>query len=167
MSTAVAISVEEYLRTSYSPDCDYVDGELRERNWGEWDHSDLQTSLSSYLFVRRKLWGIHVLTEQRVQVKPTRYRVPDIIALNATAARTPIVRQPPLLCIEILSREDRMREVQERIDDYLDFGVNSVWVLDPVMRRGFIYAAEGMHEAKDGILRVADTPIAVPLRELS
>src|SRR5579875_879313 len=26
------ISVEEYLSTSYRPDCDYVDGEIEERN---------------------------------------------------------------------------------------------------------------------------------------
>jgi hypothetical protein len=32
MSTGTLISVEEYLRTSYSPDMEYVDGELVEIN---------------------------------------------------------------------------------------------------------------------------------------
>jgi hypothetical protein len=35
MSAAIAISVTEYLNASYRPDCDYVDGELVERNVGE------------------------------------------------------------------------------------------------------------------------------------
>ena len=29
------IPVDEYLRTSYRPDCDYVDGEVLERNSGD------------------------------------------------------------------------------------------------------------------------------------
>ena len=33
--------MEEYLATSYRPDCDYVDGEIEERNLGEKEHSIL------------------------------------------------------------------------------------------------------------------------------
>ncbi len=36
------VSVEEYLRTSYGPDCEYVDGRIEERNLGELEHSILQ-----------------------------------------------------------------------------------------------------------------------------
>jgi hypothetical protein len=42
VSQPVRIPVEEYLATSYRPDCDYVDGEIEERNVGEFDHSFLQ-----------------------------------------------------------------------------------------------------------------------------
>ncbi len=38
MATA-HLSLEEYLRTDYEPDCDYLDGQLEERNAGELDHS--------------------------------------------------------------------------------------------------------------------------------
>jgi len=43
---------------------------------------------------------------------------------------------PPLLCVEILSPEDRSPEdrwsrVQESISDYLRFGVPEIWVIDP------------------------------------
>ena len=53
MTSRTLISVEEYLRTSYRPDCDFVDGEVLERNVGETDHSWLQTMLSAYLVARR------------------------------------------------------------------------------------------------------------------
>ena len=39
------ISVEEYLRTSYRPDCDYVDGVIEERHVGEWEHSQIQSRI--------------------------------------------------------------------------------------------------------------------------
>jgi hypothetical protein len=32
------VSVEEYVNTSDDPDCNYVDGELVERNAGEFEH---------------------------------------------------------------------------------------------------------------------------------
>jgi Uma2 family endonuclease len=168
MTAGVAISVEQYLNTTYSPDCEYLDGEVVERNVGEKDHSRLQISLGSYLFTREKQWGITALTEQRVQVKATRFRVPDLTVVAGTIPdHVRILNDPPLLCVEILSREDRMEEVLEGIEDYLTFGVPCVWVLNPRNRRGFVYTSEGMREAKDGILRVAGTAIAVPIAELA
>jgi Uma2 family endonuclease len=166
MPTGVAISVEDYLNTTYRPDCDYIDGEVVERNLGEIDHSRLQTLITGYFLNREKAWGITVLTEQRVQVKATRFRVPDITVVAGPLPKTPILREPPLLCVEILSPDDRMSSMQERVDDYLSFGVPCVWVINPGPRRGFVYTSEGMREAKDGILRVADTLIEVPLASL-
>ena len=49
MATATIVPVSEYLNTTWRPDCEYVDGEVRERNIGETDHSRLQMLLSRYL----------------------------------------------------------------------------------------------------------------------
>ena len=76
------ISVDEYLRTSYRPDCDYVDGEVRERNLGEHEHSDLQSELLYYFRVRRKQWQLHAVVEQRVQVAARRFRIPDVCVVK-------------------------------------------------------------------------------------
>jgi Uma2 family endonuclease len=59
-----------------------------------------------------------------------------------------------------------MDDVQERIDDYLAFGVPHVWVVNPRKRRAFHYTADGIREAKDGILRSTNPDIAVPILEL-
>lgn len=69
MATAATVPLSEYLETSYRPDCDYLEGELLERNVGEWDHSRLQALLTGFLLSREKQWGIQVVTEQRIQVK--------------------------------------------------------------------------------------------------
>ena len=165
MSTAALISVAEYLGTSYRPDCEYVDGELLERNVGEWDHSRLQTLLSRYLVSREKEWGVLVVVEQRVQVKPTRFRIPDIAVVLARPSGG-IVKEPPFLCVEILSPRDRVQEMQERIDDYLAFGVRYVWVIHPATRRAFVNTAEGVREAKDGVLRTDEPDICVRLDDI-
>src|SRR5579862_3668618 len=78
MKTAELISVEEYLHTTYDPDCDYVDGEVQERNLGERDHSVTQGEAYFYFRLRQAEWKVFVFPEQRVQVTPTRYRVPDV-----------------------------------------------------------------------------------------
>jgi Uma2 family endonuclease len=165
VSTVTLVPLSEYLETSYRPDCDYLEGELLERNVGEWDHSRLQGLLFRYLSNREKQWGILVVPEQRVQVKARRFRVPDILVLTGPPTG-PIIKDPPFLCIEILSPSDRMAEMQERIDDYLDFGVRYVWLVNPRKRRAFIYTSEGVQEVKDGILYTANPDIRVALSEL-
>ena len=166
MQTATLPSVSEYLSTSYSPDCDYVDGVILERNLGEKDHSRLQIVLGSFLVIREKQWGIRAFTEQRVQVSPTRFRVPDICVVAGPEPDEQIFTQPPFLCVEILSKDDTMTRMQEKIDDYLKFGVRHVWVVDPRTRRAYSFTSDGMREARDGVLRAHNPEIAVSLAEI-
>ena len=106
------------------------------------------------------------MVEQRVQVAGARFRIPDVCALEPGAPFEEIVTHPPHLCAEILSKDDSMTQMQERIDDYLRMGVPNVWVIDPRTRRGYHYTSSGMREAKDGVLRTAGSNAAVPLSEL-
>jgi Uma2 family endonuclease len=166
MAAGTLISVSEYLSTSYDPDCDYVDGEVLERNLGERDHSKLQKKLILYFGNRETQWHVHVFPEQRVQVSRTRFRVPDVCVVAGAEPDEQIFTKPPLLCIEILSPEDTMSRILEGIGDYLTFGVAHVWILDPRTRRAYDYTADGMREAKDGVLRTEDPQITVPLAEI-
>jgi Uma2 family endonuclease len=165
VSTAVLIPIADYLSSSYRPDREYVDGELVERNMGEFDHARLQMLLSRYLSNRERDWGILVLPEQRVQVTPTRFRVPDITVLTARPD-TQILHEPPFLCIELLSPGDRMAEMQDRIDDYLAFGVRYVWLINPKSLRAWVYTKDAVQEAKGGLLETQDPNIQVALAEL-
>ena len=166
MASRTLVSVEEYLRTSYRPDCDYVDGEIVERNLGELDHSDLQSEISAYFRSRRKKLGVFAYVEQRVQVSPTRFRIPDVCVLVGDRPTEQVFRTPPFIAIEILSRDDRISQMQERIDDYLNFGVRYVWLIDPRTRRAWIHTTAGSHESQDGILRTEDPAIELPLPEI-
>jgi Uma2 family endonuclease len=160
------ISAAEYLSTSYRPDRDYVDGVVLERNLGELDHSSIQGIICVSLFARRREWGIHVYPEQRVQVRATRFRVPDVCAVKGAKPTEQILTRPPFLCVEILSQDDRMSEMQERITDYLQMGVSYVWLIDPASRRAWTYTADEIREIKDGVLRTRDPDLEVPLAEV-
>src|ERR1700676_3113437 len=166
MAAATQISVTEYLNTTYRPDRDYVDGGVLERNLGERDHSQPQALLAAYFLVRKSEWGLWALTEQRVQVLPHRFRVPDVCVLRADAPYEQVVSAPPLICIEILSKDDTFASIVERLDDYLVMGVQNVWVIDPSLRRGYRYTGDGLFEAKDGVLRTSNPDLAVPLTAL-
>lgn len=165
MQTGLLVPVEKYLSTSYRPGREYLDGFVLVRNSGEQDHSALQSFLIIYLGNRQKEWGIRVFPEQRVQVTPRRFRVPDICVVSGARPQEQIFTHPPFLCIEILSKDDRMSEMQERINDYLVFGVPYVWVVDPQTRRAYIHTSEGSREAKD-FLRTANPEIQVSVAEI-
>jgi Uma2 family endonuclease len=166
MGAATLVSVEDYLSTSYSPDREYIDGRIVERNLGEKTHSTIQANLIHYLMTRRKEWGIKVYPEQRVQVSPTRFRIPDVTVVKASQFQDEIFKNPPHLCIEVLSKDDTMDYMQEKIDDYLRFGVPYIWIVNPRLRKGYVATKAGMVEAESGVLTTRDPDIWVPVAEL-
>jgi len=164
MATGALIPVEEYLRTSYSPDCDFVDGEVLERNVGELEHSSTQREILFYLQTRYPHLRRRLLPEQRVQVSITRFRIPDVCVRAEGAPREAIVRTAPALCIEILSPEDRMNKVVERVREYFDMGVPVCWIIDPISGTGWTATRGHLDEAADGILRAGE--IEMPVAEV-
>ena len=164
MSASTLISPGEYLATSYDPDCDYVDGEVIERNMGESDHSGLQGVIFAMLYNQRRKAGIYVFPELRVQVSPTRYRIPDV-TVTTRKGKGKILREPPFLCIEILSPEDRVSRMETKIDDYLAFGVKYIWVIDPASKTAWTYTSEGKRESTL-VLATRNPDITLSLGEL-
>ena len=159
------VSVEEYLSTDYSPDCDYVDGVVEERNVGQKKHGLVQKMVLLFFTRLEEQLGIFSLQEQRVKVGPTRFRVPDICVMLGEPDEE-IFTTAPLLCVEVLSPDDRMSRMQEKIGDFLRAGVRYVWVVDPYSRKAWTYTSEGSFEAKDGVLRTKDPDIAMPLSDV-
>jgi Uma2 family endonuclease len=166
MKAAALVPVEEYLRTTYHPDCDYVDGEVLERNVGERDHSETQRELIGFFWLRKKTWKTFAFPEQRVQVSPRRFRIPDVCVFVGRRPKDQIFHEPPFICIEVMSPEDRIERMQSKIDDYLNFGVAYVWVINPRTRRAWVYTKDGITEAKDGVLRTENPHLEVPLAEI-
>jgi len=162
-ATAIAnlISEEEYLRTTYHPDCDFVDGVVLERNWGQFDHSTWQTLLAM-LFLNNKIaWGVLGRVEQRLRVRPGKYRVPDFMALPLDYDRSQkIVAIAPLLCIEILSPNDTMPRIHQRCLDYYDLGVPETWIFDPETKQVFIAKDRTVTRFTQDVLRCGKIEIS-------
>jgi len=166
MSSATLIPVSEYLNASYEHDCDYIDGELQERNVGGRPHSFLQIILASIFHAHRRAWGIVAGTEMRVQVGARRYRVPDVCVLRRFDPNDDIVKTAPLICIEVLSPEDRIQRMQERFDDYAKMGVENIWLIDPIRRQAWVVMADGSQVHVDTEFIVTGTPIRISLAEV-
>ena len=164
MATGTLVSIDEYLTTVYRPDVDFVDGVIEERNSGQNDHADLQTAIAIYLGSRQRALGIYIVVEQRMQVSPSRFRIPDVCIVVGRRPKEQIFRTPPFACIEILSPEDRLSRVRERVNHYLSFGVSYVWLLDPATRKAFRWTKEGMQEVQE--LRTENPEIVVPVNSL-
>jgi Uma2 family endonuclease len=160
------ISVREYLATSYRPDCEYLDGRIEERNVGEYDHGLLQAILGYLFMSHRGDWGVQVVTDVRTQVSSSRFRVPDLSVLRADAPKEQILTHPPLIAIEILSPEDRLSRFQDRIEDYLAFGVENIWIIDPERREAYTATASGLLPVRTNEMTVPETPIRVVLSDL-
>jgi Uma2 family endonuclease len=135
MATSTPISLLEYLRTTYRPDREFVDGEVLERNVGKWEHARVQALLVIWLGSQEKVWSVKVATEQRLQVSPTRVRIPDVM-LVSRGPQPEVTVDPPVLVVEILSPDDTYTDTQSRSADYLNMGVRAVWIIDPASRTG-------------------------------
>jgi len=164
MATIPLFRVEDYLSRTYRPDREYIDGVVVERNVGEYDHARLQAKLVHWFMTHEEEWKIRVVPEQRMQVAPLRYRVPDVTILAREQPIEQVFTHPPLAVIEVVSPEDSLRGYQERIADYLNFGIGHVWILDPALRKAWTAHRNQLAEATE--LRIPGSDIYISLPEI-
>jgi Uma2 family endonuclease len=161
MATAVSrVPVDVYLRSSFEPDAEYVDGVIEERAVGELDHAAWQAAIQNWFWMRREEWGIRVFAELRVQVTPTRFRVPDVVILENTGPlkeMDQIVHTPPVAVFEVLSPEDKLVRVLEKLADYEAMGVRGIFVINPKSGEKYQYAGGDLKHVDQAALMVGQT----------
>jgi Uma2 family endonuclease len=125
------VPLDVYLRTSYEPDAEYVDGVIEERPMGEFDHSSWQHAIEVWFERHAQKWAIRVRPELGIQVAKNRFRVPDVTVLDRNRPVEQIVTHPPIAVFEILSPEDSLTRMMTKLADYECMGVKTILVLDP------------------------------------
>jgi Uma2 family endonuclease len=130
-TTTTFVSVEEYLRSSFEPDAEYVDGQIEERAVGENDHSVWQAAICAWFQQQIQSGQIRVRPELRVQVGPTRFLVPDVTLLDRNRLIEPIATYPPVAVFEILSPTDTLKRVMTKCGMYEKMGIQTILVIDP------------------------------------
>ena len=166
MST-VLVALEEYLNTSYSPDREYVDGVVVERNVGDRSHSMV---LSNVIFsLGQRYAHLQVWPAQRIgTIADRRSRVPDVCVTKQDPG-TDVFETPPLIAVEILSRRDEMSDVLEKLDEYAAFGIPHIWLIDPRRKKAFTFGGGALQEVEGGTLTASLTGMAegiqLPLEE--
>ena len=164
-TTASMMSVEEYLKTTADPDCEYVAGIVEERPVGEYDHATWQIALAGYFLAREKELQILSRPELRVQTGPENFRVPDVTLLSRTAPREQIITHPPLAVFEILSPEDSMTRMLEKLADYERMGIGAIWVIEPKKR--LYYRFRDGQLAPATVFELPGSSFKVPLAEIA
>jgi Uma2 family endonuclease len=91
--------------------------------------------------------------------------VPDISVCIGAEPDEQVFRTPPFLAIEILSKDDRAGELQEKLDDYRSFGIPFVWVIDPSIRHGYTYSLEDGYKMQPG-LHTRNPDLKLPIKKL-
>lgn len=165
MATAPSlIPIEEYMHTSYSPDCEYIDGVIVERNVGLGRHSFTQGRVLTRLDELLAEKNLMVLLSLRTRVSPTRVRVPDV---SVVSDMEEVTTKPPLLCVEVMSPDDRWNRIRASVHDYEEMGVPCIWVVDPYERRAWVFEEDKPPmEVTDGVLRAGSLSIEVQLQEV-
>ena len=158
MGAKTGVSVEEYLHT-VSPDLEreYRDGELVERSLPDYLHGKTQLLLAAFFAALRKRLSIFPCTETRMKVRTGRYVIPDLAVFWPVEPQG-VPETPPLVAIEILSLDDRLSEVREKLEEYKTWGVAHVWLVDPHSRR--MYTCEiGLVETQ--LLKISELGVEV------
>jgi len=163
MSAGVLVTLEEYLNTAYSPDREYVDGVIVERNVGEGPHSRIQVDL--VLALGRRYSDVFIWTEWRMHSATGRYRIPDL-CVTLQNPGTLVLEECPFLIVEILSRRDAMSEVLEKLEEYASFGVPNIWLIDPWRRKALTFAAHRLEEVSGDAISTGPPVIEVTLAEI-
>jgi Uma2 family endonuclease len=160
MSAAAIVSVEDYLRRTEKPYCEYVDGVLYPKAMPTKLHAVVQKMLMMLLDRQ----GVEALAEFHVRMSPTKYLIPDVVA--APVLQSPYPTEPVLLCVEILSPEDRVGAMLAKCEEYHAWGVPFCWVIEPEKQTGWQYRAGGEpeHIGRGGALTAGE--LTVQLEEL-
>ncbi len=164
MATATTlIPIEEYLRTSYHPDCDYVDGEIQERNLGEREHARLQAVLTSLVLQQRESLECRFpgRTANPRSAPPRAHRR----CLPHQSRRTQgASHRDPAAALRRDSFSGRSAARAARVmEDYARMGVPNLWLLDPQDRVAYSYTSEGLFKLTTDRLAIPNTEIHVDL----
>jgi len=150
MATSTQVMVEEYLHSGYQgPDCDFVDGEVIQRNVGGIDHSTVQRRLTVYFDRLAAKHELSVFPELRMKLGPRKFRVADLAIYEGPAPEERFPSACPRIVVEVVSPDDRHSEIVRKLDDYREWGVRDIWLIDPAIRRLYSYGPEGLTEVPE------------------
>jgi Uma2 family endonuclease len=165
-TTPALMTIEQYLRTSFNPDVDFVDGEIEERYLGEKDHGRAQGYVYAWFLAREASFSLEPILEQRMLVGPNRARVCDVAIIRQDIPDEQVARTPPFICVEVMSPEDRLSRVIKVLTDYRSLGVKHIWLIDPQEHLVYTFSAEGLQQHENFMLCAPEADIEFSAADL-
>jgi Uma2 family endonuclease len=164
MAAKTQIRAEDYLRMTFEHDAEFVHGEIVERSIPDLTHSRIQTLIAFQFESLRQSHRIYGCVELRMRVAHDVYRIPDVAVFAGKLPERQVPDQPPLVVVEILSKDDRHVDLMQKLEEYHNWGVAHIWVIDPSLKRFSMYTDLGLQNVSS--LSLSDYPFQLTPAEL-
>ncbi len=163
-AAATTVSLADYLRMSFDgPDAEYVDGEIVERPMPKYPHAEVQQSLAETFGPLRRTKGIGAGPEIRVQISPRVIRVPDYCVFRSRPEED-APSTPALLVVEVISPSESYSALIRKLEDYLAWGAEHIWVIDPELKRLSVYRNRDLIHVEQ--LELSELGVTLTLEDL-
>ncbi|WPM31916.1 Uma2 family endonuclease [Hydrogenobacter sp. T-2] len=121
-----------------------VNGEVVEMAPTSFDHGWYELDLGAYIRGKLRIKGYTAVGEVGILIrkKPLTIRAVDVVYISKEKVKEKpkgILQVPPDLVIEILSPSNTYTEMEEKVQELLDFGVERVLLVDPRLRKAFLH----------------------------
>ncbi|MBL8295762.1 MAG: Uma2 family endonuclease [Bryobacterales bacterium] len=126
-----ALSIEQYLRTSYEWEPEYEDGHILDRPLPSEDHAIVVDCVADAF--RHSGANLFVLPQLRIRVGAGVVRIPDL-SIYADERPKSGNTKPPLAVVEVVSPDDRYPILLNRLADLSGFGITYLWLISPEQR---------------------------------
>ncbi len=156
MAAEAQISAEQYLHMTFEHDAEFVRGEIVERSMPDKLHSTIQFLILMAIGRLIQSYPLFPYPELLLRLEPRIFRIPDISVYGGQPPHENVPSTPPLLVIEILSKDDRHHNLMEKFEEYRVWGVPNIWVVDPLAKRFALYTEAGLQYVSS--LALADYP---------
>jgi Uma2 family endonuclease len=164
MATKSQIRAEDYLRMTFEHDAEFVHGEIVERSMPDLTHGRIQGLVVIEFGRLTRAHRLYPCVEVRMKVAPGVYRIPDVAVFAPPLPEVPVPDKPPLVVVEILSKDDRHSDLMQKLEEYRKWGVPHIWVIDPAMQRFSMYTELGLQNVSSLVL--SDYPFQLTPAEL-
>jgi len=156
MATKAQITAEQYLHTTFEHDAEFVHGEIVERAMPDNVHSLMQFLILMEIGRLIQSHPLFPYPELRLRLDPRVVRIPDISVFGGQPPQEDVPSTPPLIAIEILSKDERHPNLMQKLEEYRVWRVPNIWVVDPLAKRLALYTESGLQYVSS--LALADYP---------
>jgi Uma2 family endonuclease len=156
MATKAQITAEQYLHMTFEHDAEFVHGEIVERAMPDRIHSLIQFLILMEIGRLIQSHPLFPYPELRLRLEPSVFRIPDISVFGGQPPQEDVPSTPPLIAIEILSKDERHPNLMQKLEEYRVWRVPNIWVVDPLAKRLALYTESGLQYVSS--LALADYP---------
>ena len=151
------LSDEELLRIKYDGKVELVDGELRLMTPAGMEQGEVSMNLAIMLGSHVREHRLGKLYDAQTGFRPSggNLRAPDISFVRMERlpdGKSPkgFAHFPPDLAVEVFAPDETVDDYQEKVQEYLNWGVRLIWLVDPNTQTVTVYYPDGSRKTLSG-----------------